>query len=128
MIVELVANCWKLFLCHTFYFYSDLDNILVHGQNDKFRLNGPFIDVKAFSNVLKQRVFFIIFCIYQFIKSPLCYWICKTPWTKLIWTVCNKLSWWVFALSVNTCTSDKWIMNRPKEQLIRWTTEQRRRQ
>lgn len=57
MIVELVANCWILFLCHTFYFYSDLDDILVHGQNDKFRLSGPFIDVKAFSNVLKQRVF-----------------------------------------------------------------------
>lgn len=55
MIVELVANCWILFLCHTFYFYSDF--ILVHWQNDKFRLNGPFIDVKAFSNVLKQRVF-----------------------------------------------------------------------
>lgn len=68
MIVELVANCWILFLCHTFYFYSDLDDILVHGQNDKFRLNGPFIDVKAFSNVLKQRFFFYFLhlLIYQF--------------------------------------------------------------
>ena len=53
----------NVFLCHTFYFFSDLTIILVHEQNDNFRSNGRFIDVKAFfSNVFKRPFFFHFLC------------------------------------------------------------------